>query len=82
MKRDAANADREFDCRVGTQRIRDSVCIPAAYRGADRHPADKHDQHDRLRVRRMTKKELQVVRPDRFVDEAARPGKDKDRLQQ
>ena len=65
------HADDGFDQCVGKERICNALGESSREPCADCHAADKYDQNDRLRVRSVTDEELEVIRPDRFVDQAA-----------
>ena len=74
VKRERAQADHRFDRRVS--RGADCECAWKSARTAgrtERHAAHEHDQHQRLRVGRMPEVELQVMGPDRFVDQPEKP---------
>jgi hypothetical protein len=59
--------------RVPRERIAQARRHAAEKHAAERHPAHEHDQHERLRVCGVTEEKLEVVRPDRLVDEPAKP---------
>ena len=66
---------------VSEKRRGDALRAPADEPRAERHAADEHDEHDRLRIGRVPDEELEVVRPDRFVDQAAHARNDEHDLQ-
>ncbi len=68
-------ADDRLDERVTEQQLR-SRAESRDEPGAERHAAHEDRQHECLRVRRVAQEQLQVVRPDRLVDEAGEAGYD------
>ena len=64
-------ADDPFYDRIPHERRRQSIGESTDKSGAQRHAAYEYDQYDGLRVRSMADEQLEVVRPDRFVDQAA-----------
>ncbi|TMH88808.1 MAG: hypothetical protein E6H44_09035 [Betaproteobacteria bacterium] len=76
MESEREQADHRFDPRVDEQRIDEALGEASRSCGADRHAAHEHGKDERLRVRRMAEKQLQVLRPDRLVDQPGKPGDD------
>ncbi len=70
MEDEREHADRALGERVDEQRIGDARRAARAQRRAGGHAAHEDRQHERLRVRRVAEIELQVMRPDRLVDQA------------
>jgi hypothetical protein len=69
VEREGAQADRGFDRRIGEERVDHARGAPRAESGAQCHAAHENDEHQRLRVGGVPEVKLQVVRPDRFVDQ-------------
>src|SRR6266480_1110817 len=74
VEREGREPDQAFRERVAAKEISPGSRPAAAEPRPDRHAAHEQRQHERLRVGRMPEKEFQVVAPDRFVDEAGKPG--------
>src|SRR5262245_54248791 len=74
MKRERREPDQGFGERVAAQQVLPALRPAAAQPGADRHPAHEQGEHQRLRVRRVAEEQLEVMAPDRLVDEARETG--------
>jgi hypothetical protein len=72
MKHQRSETDRRLDDGVAGERVGDARGPAAAIRRAGRHAAHEHREDQRLRVRRVAQEELQVMRPDRLVDESGK----------
>ena len=70
-----------FHQRVGQQQAPQARQVPPCPPGAQRQAAHEDDQHQRLRVGGMAEKQLQVVRPDRLVDQPGRTGEREQAIQ-
>ena len=55
------NADNSFNRSVGENRNLKARREAARQQRADRHPAHENDEHQGLRVGRMTQEQLEVV---------------------
>src|SRR5262249_25162897 len=73
------DADRRFDPAVGGEQVREARAPAARQPRPERHAAHEGREHEGLRERRGAEKQLEVVRPDRLVDEAGEAGERKQR---
>jgi hypothetical protein len=74
VKAQCGHADHRLGERVAGERVAQARREARAGGRTDGHPAHEHRQHQGLRVGRVAEVQLQVVRPDRLVDEACEPG--------
>ena len=74
MEHERRDADQRFDDRVAAQQVAPSPRQAAGRQAAERHPPHEKREHQRLRVRRVPEEQLQVVAPDRLVDEPGESG--------
>ena len=68
VKQERSDADDCLDERVNEERSRISPPEIFGKPGTESEAPHEDDQHQRLRVRGVTEKQFQVVRPDRLVD--------------
>src|SRR5215207_3331433 len=74
MERDRGEADHPLDISVNRQWVTPAVGPAGREPRAPGHAAHEDREHQCLRVRRVTQEELDVVRPDRFVNQAGKAG--------
>jgi hypothetical protein len=74
MEQERREADQSLGERVAPQEISPTPRQAATKPGADRHPAHEERKHQSLRVRRVAEEKLEVVAPDRLVDQPREPG--------
>src|SRR5215831_13254993 len=74
MEENAENTDQGFDQQVAPQKLSQPRAVPRHDPGPERHSTHEYRQHQGLCVRRVPEEELEVVRPDGFVDESGESG--------
>ena len=74
---EAEHADRRLGEGVPAEEIPDATRPPARDPRADGHSSHEDGQDERLRVRGVSQEQLQVMRPDGFVDESGESGSGK-----
>ncbi|MBI2320050.1 MAG: hypothetical protein HYU75_24380 [Betaproteobacteria bacterium] len=74
VKHDRGESDQRFGDRVSGEQVLPASRVAAAQPGADRHAAHEQGEHQRLRIGRVAEKELEIVAPDRLVDEPGESG--------
>ena len=70
MEKKCGQADQTLRQRVAEQQLLPPHGISAANPGTEGHPAHEDGQDQCLGIGRVSEKELQVMGPDRFVDES------------
>src|SRR5207248_2903576 len=79
VEEERGQADKKLSRGVGEEGTSNALRVMAREPRPERQAADEDDQHDRLCVRRVSEEELEVMAPDRLVDEAAEAGNREER---
>ena len=74
MKRQRQHADDAFDDGVAQQQIAPALRHATTEPGTERHATHEDAQHQALRVSRVAQKELEVMGPDRLVNQSGKTG--------
>ena len=78
MKQQCDDTDDRFDSRVGQDRYTQASRVDTGQPRAYRHATHEDDQHQRLGVGRVPEKELEIMGPDRLVDQPRKAGDHED----
>ena len=81
MKYQRGKSDGQLDCGITEQQIFPTITISARKLRTNAHAAHENNQHQALRVGGVTREEFEVMALDRFVEETADAGQDKDSVQ-
>jgi hypothetical protein len=78
MEQQRKDADKTFSNCIPEQKITPARRSLAADSGTDGHAAHEYGQHQSLRIGGMAQKQLKVMCPNRFVDQAGEAGNRED----